>query len=412
MRILHTADWHLGDRLGRIDRTRDLQKAVERVAQICADYEVDTLLVAGDLFSERSRLDGLRESIEHLGTTFQPFLQRGGTIIAITGNHDSESLCRMLRHTMELAAPPRTDSDPTCPSGRFYLADTPALIAVTDPCGTRVQFALMPYPSPGRYLKTDGARYENVEERNRELREAFRRALRALQSKPNFDPNLPSVLMAHAHLEGVVLSHAFRMTADESVLLAPHELSGRWSYVALGHIHKAQCVAGQSHIRYAGSLERLDVGESGDEKSVVFTEVGADGCCTEPVTIPLAARPVLDIRVIRPREEIPVLRALHPGREEALVRYHVTYEPGRDVLNDLLKDLDEVFPYWYERSWSEAGAGDALAPAAPPRAGRSIRDTILEYLESQIRDACEREEMLSLMEGLLQEEGVATSSRG
>jgi exonuclease SbcD len=32
MRILHTADWHLGDRLGRIDRTDDLRRAVERVA--------------------------------------------------------------------------------------------------------------------------------------------------------------------------------------------------------------------------------------------------------------------------------------------------------------------------------------------------------------------------------------------
>ena len=32
MRILHTADWHLGDRLGRQDRTDDLRRAVERVA--------------------------------------------------------------------------------------------------------------------------------------------------------------------------------------------------------------------------------------------------------------------------------------------------------------------------------------------------------------------------------------------
>ena len=34
MRILHTADWHLGDRLGRIDRTADLRAAVERVADV------------------------------------------------------------------------------------------------------------------------------------------------------------------------------------------------------------------------------------------------------------------------------------------------------------------------------------------------------------------------------------------
>ena len=70
MRILHTADWHLGDRLGRIDRTDDLRKAVERVADYCRAESVDVLLVAGDLFSELARPDGLREAIEHLQEVF------------------------------------------------------------------------------------------------------------------------------------------------------------------------------------------------------------------------------------------------------------------------------------------------------------------------------------------------------
>ena len=52
MRILHTADWHLGDRLGRIDRTDDLRRAVERVAGYCLSEKADVLLVAGDIFSE------------------------------------------------------------------------------------------------------------------------------------------------------------------------------------------------------------------------------------------------------------------------------------------------------------------------------------------------------------------------
>src|SRR5262245_54140812 len=80
MRILHTADWHLGDRLGRIDRTPDLRAAVERVAALCRDEDVEVLLVAGDLFSELSRADSLRESIAHLQATFEPFLLGGGTI--------------------------------------------------------------------------------------------------------------------------------------------------------------------------------------------------------------------------------------------------------------------------------------------------------------------------------------------
>src|SRR4051795_3834626 len=84
MRILHTGDWHLGDRLGRIDRTDDLRRAVERVADYCARRAVDVLLVAGDLFSELARPDGLREAIRHVQETFRPFLRDGGTILTLT----------------------------------------------------------------------------------------------------------------------------------------------------------------------------------------------------------------------------------------------------------------------------------------------------------------------------------------
>src|SRR4051794_32729356 len=63
MKLLHTADWHLGDRLGRIDRTDDLRRSVERVAGYCESERVDVLLVAGDLFSELARPDGLRDAV-------------------------------------------------------------------------------------------------------------------------------------------------------------------------------------------------------------------------------------------------------------------------------------------------------------------------------------------------------------
>jgi hypothetical protein len=52
--------------------------------------------VAGDLFSELSRPDELRASVEHLAEVFQPFLLDGGTIVALTGNHDNENFCRTM----------------------------------------------------------------------------------------------------------------------------------------------------------------------------------------------------------------------------------------------------------------------------------------------------------------------------
>src|SRR4051794_28212238 len=128
MKILHTADWHLGDRLGRQDRTEDLQRAVERVARLCDEHAVDTLLVAGDLFSEVSRADSLRESIRHLQATFEPFLLRGGSIVALTGNHDNENFCQTLRLVMDLAAPASGRAGDLLPPGRLYLATEPTYV--------------------------------------------------------------------------------------------------------------------------------------------------------------------------------------------------------------------------------------------------------------------------------------------
>src|SRR5262249_21951236 len=153
MRILHTGDWHLGDRLGRIDRTADLRGAVERIARYCTDERVDVLLVAGDLFSELAGPDGLRESVRHLQDTFLPFLQGGGTVVTLTGNHDKESFCQMLRHAMNLAAPLVGHSGDLGQVGRFYLATEPSILRLPDrQTGGQVQFVLMPYPTPHRYL--------------------------------------------------------------------------------------------------------------------------------------------------------------------------------------------------------------------------------------------------------------------
>src|SRR3954468_166469 len=163
MRILHTADWHLGDRLGRIDRTDDLKRGVERIAAYCESEGVDVLLVAGDLFSEMSRPDALRDTIGHLRSAFGPFLARGGTILALTGNHDNETFCQTLRHTLGLGTPGPSGGDGVdgglLAPGRLHLADSPALWRLADRSGGEVQFVLMPYPSPARYFNGDASNH-------------------------------------------------------------------------------------------------------------------------------------------------------------------------------------------------------------------------------------------------------------
>jgi exonuclease SbcD len=406
MRILHTADWHLGDRLGRIDRTADLRAAVELVAVHCRDQHVEVLLVAGDLFSEMSRADSLRESIAHFQATFEPFLLGGGTILALTGNHDNEIFCQTLRLVMTLAAPATGRMGDLCPPGRLYLATDPSLVRLADKNGQQVQFLLMPYPTPARYLRDQPAqRYVTVEEKNRQLQEAFKRELRQLLQPPAFRSDLPVVLAAHIHLQTVQLPSLFRMSEQESIVFEDADLPSECAYVALGHIHQPQAVGGRSHVRYSGSIERLDLGEQRDQKSVVVVDVGPDGLLDEPRLLPLPATSIFAIEIHEPQVELPGLRERYPDAQRDLVRIDFTYTAGSDDLERILRDLDEVFPRWYERDWKETSALGPAITAEGMGHGKSFEDTVRDYLQQELINHPEavRDAVLRRAEALLSE---------
>jgi exonuclease SbcD len=385
MKILHTADWHLGDRLGRIDRTGDLRRAVERVAGYCREHQVDVLLVAGDLFSELSRPDSLRESIEHLQQTFEPFLQGGGTMVAVTGNHDNETFCQTLKLVMNLADPAADRPGQVQPAGRLYLATSPTLLKLAGPQGEAVQFLLMPYPMPGCYLREEQCqRYSGLEERNRLLQAAFTRELQGLQEHSAFDAALPTVLAAHVHVQGAALPGLFRISEEESIVFSASEVPDHFAYVALGHIHQPQALRGLEHVRYSGSIERLDLGERGDDKSVVLVEVGPKGRRGTPQTLPLEATPIYAVEVREPARDIPQLRERYPDAGRALVNIQLKYTAGVDNLQAVLAELEEIFPRWYARSWVEAGALRPTLVIGEPAPARSFEETVRDYLRQEL----------------------------
>ncbi len=405
MRILHTADWHLGDRLGCVDRSDDLGRALLRVADYCAGEAVEVLLVAGDLFSETSRLDRLRGAVAQIEAAFGPFLARGGTLVALTGNHDNEHFCQILRQSMSLAAPLPDDPGQTLPGGRLYLATGPSFLRLADRAGQEVQFILMPYPTPSRYLDDPGQRFRSPEEKNRNLQTAYSARLQQILSDRRFRPDLPSVLAAHIHVRSARLPGPFRISEQESILFPDSDVPTQLAYVALGHIHQPQALLGHPHVRYSGSIERLDLGEWRDDKSVVVFDVGREGLCGGPTCLPLDATPIYPVVLTNPQEELPRLRERYPDAERALVRYDVTYTAGTDNLDAILRELDAIFPRCYDRVWREAGAlGDAGADAGPAAEPKGFPETVLEYLERELSEDADRDAVLELARGLLAEE--------
>jgi exonuclease SbcD len=410
MRILHTADWHLGDRLGRIDRTLDLRAAVERVGNYCRQENVDVLLVAGDLFSELARPDGLRETIEHWQTVFHGFLAGGGTILTLTGNHDNENFCRTLTHAMNLAAPTLGELGERVPPGRLYLATEPTLLRLKDRRdGFDVQFVLMPYPTPTRYLRDEAAqRYSSPEEKNQKLMAAFREALRRIREHERFDPACPTVLAAHVNVRGATVgSSLFRIAEADDVVIAAEDVPAEFAYVALGHVHKPQALGGHEHVRYSGSIERMDLGEAIDDKSVVVFDVGPKGLVGSPRLLPLESTPIYEIDVRNPATDLPELRQRYPDATNDLVNLHITYTAGTDSLEEVLREAEAIFPRYYIRDWKESAAlGPALLPGEGPAHGQGFEETVREYVRHELMTHTDEEqaELMGRLDELFAEE--------
>ena len=90
MKILHTADWHLGKRLDRFSRLEEQILVMDEIVEIANSQNIDLVIIAGDLF------DNFNPSIEAIELFYKTLkrlsLNGKRPIIAIAGNHDAPSL--------------------------------------------------------------------------------------------------------------------------------------------------------------------------------------------------------------------------------------------------------------------------------------------------------------------------------
>jgi exonuclease SbcD len=410
MRVLHTADWHLNDRLGRVKRQSDIVARLEEIANYLDDYSVEVMIVAGDIFSDYMRLDELQSAFGDVHKIFRPFLRRGGTILGISGNHDSEHLFRLLRSALDMANPvdeQRRDR----PTGRLYLASNPSIITLPDKNDQLVQFVLMPYPRVERYLQDEATRYSSIEEKNQRLHHAFTERLNTLRDSrltPNFNPQYQSVLVSHIHVRGSVVreNSRYHLSETEDVMFDAGDIPTNWTYVAYGHIHRAQTLLNTSHIRYAGGIERFDAGEKDDLKSVVLFDIGEKGLLSEPTELPLDATPIYHIEIDDPIAQLPTFGDLYPDRERALVAYKLIYKADQGYNRDEVNQaLEAIFPRWYQR---QIDMGDTSLAPIEHSSGLTLHDvpgTVRSYLNSRLVDDPDKDDLISLAEELLANRG-------
>lgn len=411
MKLLHTSDWHLNDRLGGIDRTQHLRQRVEKVAQICDEQKVDVLIIAGDLFSEQAevsaRVNQVADSLRHIRQTFTPFFARGGIVLAVTGNHDQDGRVRpyltLARAGMDIAEAPKNRGE-YFSRGRMYLLDTAFVGRVRDNLeGFDTQFALLPFPNLNRVL-TGRETASTAAELNRPVGEHVANWIRSLPEMPGYDVNLRTVLVAHLYVTGADVGRGmFRVNESSNVLLDAAALPIGFDYIALGHIHKPQRLRDQDHIRYSGSLDRMDHGDDDPTKEIVLVDIGPNGRRSVEV-ITIAPTQLITATISTPESAAEELAAQVPDPASALVR--VIVEPaaasaGAAIEIAIRNSLTVVTTVEWRPPETRGNQQDPFEVR-----GNTVRERVHNYLTDRIpANDSERDALLELAAKFLDREG-------
>jgi len=260
MRLIHTADWHLGRRLKGVDRTPEIANALQQLLREAKNLEVDAVLIAGDIFD----VPNPPAYAEKVAYEFFCGLEAAGIpAVAIAGNHDSASRIDGVATLLSLAG--------VRALGKPRLAEDGGALILNTKSG-KLCVGALPFAPERRLLDAearwhrDGAIFGNT------YREIVAGLLENLSGF--FRDDTANVIMAHLAIDGATLakSEVAYYTRD-TYALSDQTLPAAANYIALGHIHIHQRISAATPAFYSGSLIQIDFGEAEQEKGFCLVTV-------------------------------------------------------------------------------------------------------------------------------------------
>jgi len=270
LRILHFADAHIDiANYGRHDphtalpiRVMDFLAALDQIVETAVSEPVDLVIFAGDAYKDRNPQPTFQRE---WGKRMMRLSQAGIPTLLLVGNHDVSPAAGRAHTLHEFA---------TLDVPHIHVADTIRLFGPEE-LGVPAQIIAVPWVSASRFMA-----YEELADKARE--DILTAAEDVVAERVNgliaaARPDLPLILTAHASVQGAVFgSERTVMLGHELVLSGGLVNDRRLDYVALGHIHKHQCLsANGSHppVVYPGSIERIDFGEAKEQKGFVLATI-------------------------------------------------------------------------------------------------------------------------------------------
>ena len=283
MRFLHTADWHVGRTMRGRSRADEHVAVLAELAGIAAAHEVDAVLVCGDLFDTAAPTPEA-EQVVYRGLL--DLAATGATVVVLAGNHDND---RRLQAVQPLLALGRVVVRPTFAGPDEAVVEVPSLDG-----SESMLVAALPFLSQRYVVKADHLMRGEAADAAATYEARYRQLLDWLTGA--FRPDTVNVVAAHTFVKGSDAAGSERAAhLAEAYGVGATAFPASCHYVALGHLHRPQAVAGPCPIRYPGSPLQLDFGEAGEAKSAVVVDASPGRPATIQVVPLVSGRPLVEL---------------------------------------------------------------------------------------------------------------------
>ncbi|MCC7139246.1 MAG: exonuclease SbcCD subunit D C-terminal domain-containing protein [Planctomycetes bacterium] len=379
MRLIHTADWHLGHVLHDHPRTFEHERFLAWLLDLVESERADALVVAGDVFDvanpPTSALDAWFGFLASSRARF-PRLE----LVVVGGNHDSPS---RLDVTNPLLAAFRIHVVGGLPRRPDRSLDLDRLVVPLEADGRRAAWCVaMPFLRPSDLPVVAPAADPLVEG----VRAVYAEALEAVRARRRAGE--PVVALGHCYMTGTRLSELSerRILGGNQHALPVDVFPDDLAYAALGHLHLAQAVGGRETVRYSGSPIPLSFSETDYRHQVCVVDLTPDSTRVRSVPVPRAvpllrlpeggAAPLPDVR--ERLRALPALDGPESDPRRPLLEVRVRCDrPEPNLRREVEEALAGRAPRLLRIGVELPGDARALAEAAP---GATLRDLSPEHV--------------------------------
>ena len=261
MKLLHTADWHVGKTVRGRSRADEHAAVLAEVAAIADAEDVDVVAVVGDVFDTAAPAPESERIVYRALLDLSAHGER--PVVVVAGNHDNARRLGAVSPVFDLANV-HVASTVRAPTGGGVLE-------LTTRAGEPVRLALLPFLGQRHVVHAADLMALDATETGGHYAARLAQIIGALTA--GFTPDAVNVVLAHLMVSGGVLGGGERSAHTIfDYWVAGNAFPSSAHYVALGHLHRPQRIEGPCPLWYSGSPLAMDFGEEDDAKAVLIVE--------------------------------------------------------------------------------------------------------------------------------------------